>query len=56
MNKSTMTTNLYIRLVIEPVVLLLFMCSIEGIDFQQDNAHSNTTIVTQIPRSFSCIL
>ena len=43
---STLTANLYIRLVIEPVVLS-FMSSIQEGAFQQGNARPHTAAVTQ---------
>ncbi|GBN61939.1 Transposable element Tc1 transposase, partial [Araneus ventricosus] len=42
----TLTANLYVSLVIQPVVLP-FMNSIQGGVFQQDNARPHTTVVTQ---------
>ncbi|GBN97222.1 Golgin subfamily A member 5 [Araneus ventricosus] len=42
----TLTANLYVSLVIQPVVLP-FMNSIQGGVFQQDNTHPHTTVVTQ---------
>ncbi|GBL91237.1 hypothetical protein AVEN_195124-1 [Araneus ventricosus] len=42
----TLTANLYVSLVIPPVVLP-FMNSIEGGVFQQDNARPHTAIVAQ---------
>ncbi|GBL79108.1 Transposable element Tc1 transposase [Araneus ventricosus] len=42
----TLTANLYISLVIQPVVLL-FINSIQGSVFQQDNARPHTAVVTQ---------
>ncbi|GBN32295.1 hypothetical protein AVEN_69803-1 [Araneus ventricosus] len=42
----TLTANLYVSLVIQPV-LLPFMNSIQGSVFQQDNAHLPTAVVTQ---------
>lgn len=42
----TLTANLYVSLVIQPVVLP-FMNSIQGGVFQQDNARPHTAVVTQ---------
>ncbi|GBO29914.1 Transposable element Tc1 transposase [Araneus ventricosus] len=42
----TMTANLYVSLVIQPVVLP-FMNSIQGGVFQQDNARPHTAVATQ---------
>ncbi|GBL97075.1 hypothetical protein AVEN_254117-1 [Araneus ventricosus] len=42
----TLTANLYVRLVIQPVVLP-FMNNIQGGVFQQDNARPHTSVVTQ---------
>ncbi|GBN34178.1 hypothetical protein AVEN_265569-1 [Araneus ventricosus] len=42
----TLTGNLYVTLVIKPVVLP-FMSSIQGGVFQQDNARPHTAVVTQ---------
>ncbi|GBM55256.1 hypothetical protein AVEN_18078-1 [Araneus ventricosus] len=41
-----LTVNLYVSLVIQPVVLP-FMNSIQGGVFQQDNARAHTSVVTQ---------
>lgn len=43
--RNTMAANVYIRIVIEPVVLL-FMNDIKGGMFQQDNARLHTAAVT----------
>ncbi|GBN75935.1 hypothetical protein AVEN_155660-1 [Araneus ventricosus] len=42
----TLTTNLYVSLVIQPVVLP-YMNSIQGGVFQQDKARPHTSVVTQ---------
>ncbi|GBM33159.1 hypothetical protein AVEN_83671-1 [Araneus ventricosus] len=42
----TLTANLYVSLVIQPVVLP-FMNSIQGGVFEQDNARPRTAVVTQ---------